>query len=75
MNTDLLKEQIKKVSEYLESAEGETKQKISIISQYLSSLLEPEKFTDIQREDLRKLALELGYQEDTSFEKWIAEHK
>lgn len=68
-------EQREKASEYLQKQEGEIKQKISIIFQYLSALLEPEKFTDIESEDLRKLALELGFQENTLFDKWVDQLK
>jgi hypothetical protein len=75
MDKDFLTEQRENASEYLQKQEGETKQKISIIFQYLSALLEPEKFTDIESEDLRKLALELGFQENTSFDKWVEQLK
>lgn len=50
--------------------DGEEKQAVAIASEYLSSLLHPENFTDAQKEDLRKLALEFGYKEDTDFSKW-----
>lgn len=75
MDKDFLTEQREKASEYLQKQEGETKQKISIIFQYLSALLEPEKFTDIESEDLRKLALELGFQENTLFDQWVDQLK
>lgn len=75
MDKDFLTEQREKASEYLQKQEGEIKQKISIIFQYLSALLEPEKFTDIESEDLRKLALELGFQENTLFDKWVDQLK
>ena len=47
------------------------KKAVAIVSEYLSSLLNPEGFTDAQKEDLRKLALEYGYKEDTDFNKWV----
>ena len=47
------------------------KRAVAVISEYLSSLLNPESFTDAQKEDLRKLALEYDYKEDTDFSKWI----
>ena len=46
------------------------KKVVVVVSEYLSSLLRPEDFTDAQKEDLRKLALECGYKEDTDFSKW-----
>ncbi|OHA44247.1 MAG: hypothetical protein A3G04_01780 [Candidatus Taylorbacteria bacterium RIFCSPLOWO2_12_FULL_44_9] len=46
------------------------KKAVAIVSEYLSSLLHPEAFTDVQKDDLRKLALEFGYKEDTDFNKW-----
>jgi inorganic pyrophosphatase len=73
MNKAYFEEQKNKATEYLQSlqTDDEKKQKISIISQYISSLLAPEAFTQAQNEDLRKLALEVGYQEDTLFADWI----
>lgn len=51
--------------------DGPEKEAVAIVSGYLSSLLYPENFTDAQKEDLRKLALEVGYKEDTDFTKWV----
>jgi len=48
------------------------KKVVVVVSEYLSSLLHPEGFTDAQKEDLRKLALEYGYKEDTDFSKWTS---
>ena len=50
--------------------DGEEKQAVVMAHEYLSSLLHPENFTDAQKEDLRKLALEFGYKEDTNFSEW-----
>ena len=58
--------------EPLEQDKGHIKQALVIVSEYLSSLLNPEEFTEDQREDLRKLALELGYTEDTKFDVWFS---
>lgn len=70
MDKNFLEKQKAKASECLQTKEGAEKQRISIVVQYISSILEAEKFTDIEREDLRKLALELDYKEDTSFDEW-----
>ena len=56
--------------ESLEDKDEPEKKAVAIVSEYLSSLLHPENFADAQKEDLRKLALEFGYKEDTDFSKW-----
>ncbi len=55
----------------ISGSENQKKERISIIIQYLASLLEPDSFTEAQREDLRKLSLELGFKEDTVFADWV----
>ena len=74
MNKDFLQEQKGKVQNQLNKTadvDSAIKSKLLIIYNYINSLLESEKYSDIQREDLRKLALELKYGEDTEFEKWF----
>ncbi len=71
MNRDFIEKQKKDAQQKLESVESVEKQRISIVFQYLTSLLEPEKYTEADREDLRKLALELGFKEDTVFSEWV----
>ncbi len=71
MNRDFIEKQRKNAQQKLESVEGVEKQRISIVFQYLTSLLEPEKYTEADREDLRKLALELGFKDDTIFSEWV----
>ena len=74
MDKIFLKEQEKLALRRLESIanDGEPERKATaIVSGYLSSLLYPERFTDIQKEDLRRLALEFGYREATDFSTWI----
>ena len=44
--------------------------KLQIIRSFILSLIYPEKFNNIQREDLRKLAKELNYDDTTEFTKW-----
>ena len=58
--------------ESLEDKDEPEKKAVAIVSEYLSSLLHPENFADAQKEDLRKLALEFGYKEDTDFSKWTS---
>lgn len=75
MNEDFIKQQQAIASERLSKlieAESDKNRKVSIVFQYLSSLLDLDDFTDAQKEDLRKLALELGYKEDIDFETWFA---
>lgn len=72
MNKDFIEKQKKDAQQKLEGVEGVEKQRISIIFQYLTSLLESEKYTKADREDLRKLALELGFKEDTVFSEWVS---
>ncbi len=73
MNKDFLKNQKTAIEKALTQV-GETdvaqKKDLSILYNFVCSLLEPDKSTDIRKEDLRKLALELGYSEDTKFEDW-----
>ena len=73
MDTAFLEQQKKEVERtisQLADTDIQRKKDLSVIYNFLCSLLDPEKFTDIQREDLRKLALELGYTEDTVFRGW-----
>lgn len=44
--------------------------KLQIIRSFVLSLIRPEEFNDIQREDLRKLAKELNYDVTTEFSSW-----
>lgn len=74
MDIAFLEDQKKKADAYLEHpaiSDTEQKRKVAIVSQYISSLLTPDSFTDAEREDSRKLALELEYQEDTDFDEWL----
>lgn len=74
MNKNFLEKQKNKVQNQLNKTadvDSAIKNKLFIIFNYINSLLEPEKYSDTQREDLRKLALELNYNEDTEFEKWF----
>lgn len=74
MDIAFLGDQKKKADAYLEQSsisDAEQKRKVAVVSQYISSLLTPDSFTDAEREDIRKLALELEYQEDTDFDVWL----
>ncbi len=74
MDIAFLEDQKKKADAYLEQSsisDTEQKRKVAIVFQYISSLLTPDSFTDAEREDIRKLALELEYQEDTDFDMWL----
>lgn len=74
MNKDFLEKQKNVALEQLKilenTGDSQREKKVSIISQYLLSILTPESFSDAQKEDLRKLALELGYKEDVDFSRW-----
>lgn len=75
MNQDFIKEQKElalKEIEKLGNTEGQKKQQLSVVFQFLSSLLEPEEFTEAEKEDLRKLALEMSFEENTKFEDWCS---
>lgn len=75
MNKEFIEQQKTLVSQRLETL-GETdaqkKRQLTVVSEYLSSLLHPEKYIEADKEDLRKLALEFGYKEDTDFTAWDA---
>ena len=73
MDKTFLEQQKNLTLERLESFEDRDtpeRKAVAVISDYLSSLLHPEDFTDAQGEDLRKLALEYGYKEGTDFSRW-----
>ena len=75
MNKDFVEQQKTLVLQRLEAlgdADASKKRELTVVSEYLSSLLHPEKYTEAQMEDLRKLALELEYKEDTDFTAWEA---
>jgi len=74
MKKNSLEEQKNKVQNQLNKTadtDSVIKNKLFIIFHYIDSLSQPEKYSETQREDLRKLALELKYNEDTEFEKWF----
>jgi uncharacterized protein YfkK (UPF0435 family) len=76
MSPRLLKKQKVQALKYLERLIAQKDPDLpatTIVSVYLSSLLEPEKYSAAKREDLRKLALEFGYTSKMSFQKWIRE--
>jgi hypothetical protein len=64
------KKAIEQTISQLPEAEIQQKKDLSVIYNFVCSLLDPEKFTGIQKEDLRKLALELGYSEESVFKDW-----
>lgn len=74
MDKDFLKNQkatLESTLLQLGEKDAEQKKDLSIVYNFICSLLEPDKVTDTQREDLRKLALEIGYSKDTKFENWM----
>jgi transcription termination factor NusB len=77
MDKAFLEKQKMEAAQYFDKipdSEREKRRMVSIILQYVTSLFEPERFSDVEKEDLRKLALELNYKEDTDFSKWIIDH-
>jgi hypothetical protein len=73
MNKDFLEQQKALVLQRLEAlgdADAQGKRELTIVSEYLSSLLHPENYPEADKEDLRKLALELDYKDDTDFAVW-----
>ena len=75
MNQEQLKKELTKAKEILdksmESENGELAKKLQIIYNFLLSLAEPERFNDVDKEALRRLAQELNYNENSSFEDWV----
>ena len=76
MNREFLEQQKQDIHNKRSQLHGEEidknlKKKLFVLYDFVSSLLESDKFTDPQKEDLRKLALELRYTENTSFEEWL----
>lgn len=75
MNEIFIEQQKALALQYLESGSEKDEEKIkaiAIVVEYLSSLLDHDKYTEAEREDLRKLALEVGYKDDTDFNRWIS---
>lgn len=48
----------------------ELENKLSIIRGYLLTLIKPNEFSDIAKENFERLSLEIGYSKDTEFDKW-----
>ncbi len=79
MDSNFIEKQINSVNSKIEETVGsrdfELEKHLKIIHDYLLSLQHPEKFSELQIEDLRKLAQELSYKEDTEFDKWWEHYK
>lgn len=74
MNKELLKTQLDEIDGILrevhEREDKDLENKLQIVRSFVLSLLRPEEFSDIQREDFRRLAQELGYDANTNFADW-----
>ena len=74
INEKFLEKQLEEISKAWEEVRDKNfkdlESKLLIIRSFTFSLIHPEKFTDIQQEDLRKLAKELNYDASTEFNKW-----
>ena len=78
MNKEFMEQQKTLVSQRLEAlgdADAQKKRELTVVSEYISSLLHPENYSDADKEDIRKLALELGYEENTDFAAWEKQNK
>ncbi len=75
MSKTNLKEELGTVLNVLKHEESYNKEiieKIEIIYNYISSLLEPNKYNKHEIENLRRLSLELGYKEGVDFSSWLS---
>jgi len=74
MNETFLENQlneINKIYERIKDKDDESlESRLQTIRSFILSLIHPEEFNDIQREDLRKLAQELNYDANTEFSNW-----
>lgn len=74
MDKDFLEQQLKDINSISGEIKGENNKglenKLQIIRSFVLSLICPQEFNDIQREDLRKLAKELNYDGTTEFNQW-----
>jgi len=74
MDKDFLEQQLKNINKISEEIKDKNNKdlenKLQIIRSFVLSLIHPEEFNEIQREDLRKLARELDYDEATEFNQW-----
>lgn len=50
---------------------AELEKKLQVVYDFVLSTKEADKFSDAQKEDLRKLAKELNFDGDTDFKKWL----
>lgn len=50
---------------------GEKRQRVLIVHDYLQCLLNPQKFSSEQCENLRRLSLEYGFNEDGVVSDWL----
>ncbi|MEK7161266.1 MAG: hypothetical protein AAB729_01075 [Patescibacteria group bacterium] len=76
MNHEKITEELVKIKEIWEESKalGNTNfgKKLQVIYNFVLSLTEPNRFTDIEKEDLRRLAKELNFTEDSNFDQWIS---
>ncbi|MEI9966396.1 MAG: hypothetical protein WDN67_01925 [Candidatus Moraniibacteriota bacterium] len=71
MDKTLIQNQIAEIEKGLRDGDlNKEGAKIWIILEYLHSLLKPEKYSEQQLEDLRRLKLELGFDETVGFGEW-----
>lgn len=74
MDKKILENQLNEINKRQEKIEDkgykDLENKLQIIHSFVLSLIHPKEFSDIQREDLRKLAKELNYNDATEFNEW-----
>lgn len=70
MDKQQLKEINKAWNEVKEKNDPKLERELSIIHDFVLSLMFPKKFSSTEREDLGKLAQELGYKTTTRFSEW-----
>ena len=74
MDEKFLEIQLNEINKAWEGIKGkgykDLENKLQIIRSFVLSLIHQKEFNDIQREDLRKLAKELNYDDTTEFSEW-----
>lgn len=69
-------EEVKKAwDEAITSQDADLEKRLRIIYNFLQSLAHPEKFTQIEKEDFRRLAQELAFDEHTDVHEWLSSQR
>ncbi len=76
MNKQLIEKQIEAIELGIKSGNLDKEdRRIWVILEYLQTLLHPDSFLEQKLEDLRRLVLEINFDESIGFDEWIKKNK